>query len=183
MPLPSPRQPRPRHPAGNGRNRDAAAAHPLPLPGGRGEPPRAPALRRGAACPVSSSLAGAVSEVPPRPLPKLTGPGRHGQKCSGPQVSVASWGRCGGQGGRGLHPAISAGYECLSRHWLMGNASGLRAGRHPLPRGPSAAVPRLGRARPVPASLVGPALLSLCQPKPAAYFCPTTSRTNTCYSF
>lgn len=38
--------------------------------------------------------------------------------------------------GSGLHPAISAGCKCLSRHWLMGNASGFRAGHHPPPQGP-----------------------------------------------
>lgn len=41
---------------------------------------------------MSLSPTGVISKVPSRPLLKLTGPGRHGQKCGHPQVSVHLWG-------------------------------------------------------------------------------------------
>lgn len=67
------------HRAGNAEMTPHTTPRTLPEP----EVPRKGALT---ACVLVS--AGLVSKVPSRPLPKLTGPGRHGQKCHHPEVSV-----------------------------------------------------------------------------------------------
>lgn len=61
--------------------------------------------------------------MPSRPLLKLTGPGRHGQKCGHPQVSVHLWGvtpesldRWLVAGSSGLHLSVSWTLAAKGRH-------------------------------------------------------------------
>lgn len=88
--------------------------------------------------------AGPVSKVPSRPLPKLAGPGRHGQECGHPEVSVHTGSPGEGlAGGAGGFTAVSHGHS-----WLKGGA-GVRSPSKPGPPHPGrASVP--GDACPCP---------------------------------
>lgn len=173
--------------------------------GQRGPPETRPGPRGKDRASVSLSPTGIISEVPPCPLPELPGPGRHGQKCGHPQVSVHLWGvtleswdRWLVEGSWGPHRSVSWTLVTKGRHRCRERP---RSRALPSPRAHPAPTPtpvdperpcspRAGQGHLhvsssppcAPGSLPEPAPPTPCRPRPAACFCPATSRTSTCCS-